>query len=370
MKYTWKLIFIVILLSACSENLGNTQWNNTVTNEIQLVLTPTTRPEPTPTPTQKPHQIVSYESKKWKEYNARSTEGLAKGTVFDMTFDKDGMLWVATGNGVSKFDGENWHTLTRGDGLIDAVANSIAVDMDGIVWIGTDNGVSRFDGDSWQTYTTADGLAGNNVRTIAISRDGTVWVGAREYQDSFGFHSGGITSFDGDTWRTYTKDDGLKSNNIYALLFNKQDKLWAGTAAGLFSFNGQFWQPALDKDWHEYFGDIGVRVLAEAPDGAIWFRTETLKIVRYDGVNWDISFTYDASYILHPITICVDKNFHTWIGGWEHNEGSGQVLTMYDGTKWVVYENLPFRHVFKIIETQDGYIWLGTSSGVYRYNPN
>ena len=50
---------------------------------------------------------------------------------------------------------------------------------DGALWFGTEGGVSRFDGESWTTYTTEDGLASNDVWSIAMTPDGALWFGAR-----------------------------------------------------------------------------------------------------------------------------------------------------------------------------------------------
>lgn len=53
---------------------------------------------------------------------------------------------------------------------------SIAVAPDGALWFGTRrNGISRFDGQTWTTYTEDDGLAGNNVMSMAP--DCALWFG-------------------------------------------------------------------------------------------------------------------------------------------------------------------------------------------------
>ena len=37
----------------------------------------------------------------------------------------------------------------------------------GRTWIGTTSGLSIFDGETWTTYTTEDGLANNSVQALA-----------------------------------------------------------------------------------------------------------------------------------------------------------------------------------------------------------
>jgi ligand-binding sensor domain-containing protein len=54
---------------------------------------------------------------------------------------------------------------------------AIAVDGEGAIWFGTDGGVSRFDGQTWTTYTEEDGLAFSDVNVIAVDGEGALWFG-------------------------------------------------------------------------------------------------------------------------------------------------------------------------------------------------
>jgi ligand-binding sensor domain-containing protein len=49
---------------------------------------------------------------------------------------------------------------------------------DGALWFGTGwSGVSRFDGETWTSFTTDDGLVSNGVHSIAVAPDGALWFG-------------------------------------------------------------------------------------------------------------------------------------------------------------------------------------------------
>ena len=50
-------------------------------------------------------------------YNMR--DGLAGSVVYDALQDKDGFMWFATENGLSRFDGKDFKTFTTRDGLPD-----------------------------------------------------------------------------------------------------------------------------------------------------------------------------------------------------------------------------------------------------------
>src|ERR1700735_3223416 len=63
------------------------------------------------------------------------TEGLAGSTVYCITQDKDGFLWVGTETGVSRFDGTHFKNFTTADGLPDIEVLQIFGDSKGRVWM-------------------------------------------------------------------------------------------------------------------------------------------------------------------------------------------------------------------------------------------
>lgn len=54
----------------------------------------------------------------------------------------------------------------------------IVEDNKGFLWLATDNGVSRFDGRYFQNFSVRDGLPSNDVLQVLKSADGTIWVNA------------------------------------------------------------------------------------------------------------------------------------------------------------------------------------------------
>jgi ligand-binding sensor domain-containing protein/two-component sensor histidine kinase len=71
--------------------------------------------------------------------NYDTREGLAGSTVYDMCQDKDGFMWFATENGLSRFDGTSFKNFTVKDGLPDNEVLKVFADSKGRLWIGTFN---------------------------------------------------------------------------------------------------------------------------------------------------------------------------------------------------------------------------------------
>jgi ligand-binding sensor domain-containing protein len=64
-----------------------------------------------------------------------SKDGLAGVTVYCMTQDKDGFIWIGTESGLSRFDGTHFKNFTRDDGLPDNEVIQLFADSRGRVWI-------------------------------------------------------------------------------------------------------------------------------------------------------------------------------------------------------------------------------------------
>jgi Histidine kinase/Y_Y_Y domain/Two component regulator propeller len=63
------------------------------------------------------------------------TDGLAGSTVYCITQDKDGFLWMGTETGVSRFDGTHFRNFTPSDGLPDIEILQMFGDSRGRVWM-------------------------------------------------------------------------------------------------------------------------------------------------------------------------------------------------------------------------------------------
>lgn len=72
-------------------------------------------------------------------------------------------------------------TWTPHQGLPNSSVPAIAQDTPGYMWIGTEQGLTRFDGLNFHTLTTKDSreLPSNTISAITPSPDGSLWIGTR-----------------------------------------------------------------------------------------------------------------------------------------------------------------------------------------------
>jgi ligand-binding sensor domain-containing protein/signal transduction histidine kinase len=96
-----------------------------------------------------------------------ATGTLSDNRVNSVHFDRSGIMWVGTQNGLDKLDPETgrFTALTQRDGLAGNAVGCILEDKNGNLWMSTNNGVARFNPQlkRFTTYLTAEGLPGPNL---------------------------------------------------------------------------------------------------------------------------------------------------------------------------------------------------------------
>ncbi len=80
---------------------------------------------------------------RWQNYT--TLDGLGNNDVSAVFQAADGAMWFGTADGVSRFDGQQFTTLTREQGLPEGRITSIVQATDGAMWFGTPNGLVRCD---------------------------------------------------------------------------------------------------------------------------------------------------------------------------------------------------------------------------------
>jgi ligand-binding sensor domain-containing protein len=101
---------------------------------------------------------------------------------------------------------------------------ALHVDDAGNVWCGTwGGGLSRFDGNGWHSYTVSDGLPANHIFMLGPERKGRIWVGT----------SKGLSRFDGEKFVNFSVHDGLYTNNLFSMSNAEDGSLWLGGFGGV-----------------------------------------------------------------------------------------------------------------------------------------
>lgn len=153
---------------------------------------------------------------------------------YDIHMDQQGRLWMATSRGMIGFDGSHWRVITRADGLKSSDIVSV-VPHNGELWIAYRDalGLARlqFNGDriSLKSYTQEDGLSSDLIYALAFDHLGRLWVPT----------DNGVSVLDQDRWTRYGTEDGLvwDDGNDHAIYVDDDHGIWLGTGRGLSLFH-------------------------------------------------------------------------------------------------------------------------------------
>ncbi len=169
------------ILKALGESFGTNRNDGTIRHSLHLYAAPGAPPRVVSAGTGK---IVPAGTGRghWRTYDV--TDGLADVNVQDILQDREGALWFATSNGVSRYDPlrladarsgqastSSGQALLRLSGTKRSSARDIVLsiiqDRDGEIWFGTTGGVGRYDGKSlyhfYQERWTGGQLCGDGL---------------------------------------------------------------------------------------------------------------------------------------------------------------------------------------------------------------
>ncbi|MBK0026198.1 response regulator [Stenotrophomonas sp. S48] len=204
-------------------------------------------------------------------------DGLPSNTVNRMAEDRYGYLWIATNDGLARYDGRNYRIWRSEDGLRDNRIWSVLVDAHNELWIGTENaGLVRMSADRRQLRfydRSSQPLMGSNtVWSLATTPDGAIW---------FGTHEGGLYRLDRNERLQRFLPEANNPRSVPAvsvpyLATLADGSLWVGTKHGVARWTG--------TDFERISSDVipspMINGLSTEPDGSLWISTLAGAIVR------------------------------------------------------------------------------------------
>jgi signal transduction histidine kinase/streptogramin lyase len=162
---------------------------------------------------------------------------LSANTIIRIFVDRAGRIWLATGNGLDRFDPSTGHFATYKRDLQSRTENYFDIDEDrnGGLWLGGTSGLQHFDPVTAK-FTGYEhklddplSLSDNRVTSVHVDPAGTVWAATESGLDKLNPESGRFTSY-------YTKD-GLPSDRVNCILEDQRGNLWMSTNRGISRFD-------------------------------------------------------------------------------------------------------------------------------------
>ncbi|WP_348638945.1 EAL domain-containing protein [Lacimicrobium sp. SS2-24] len=356
--------------------------------------------------------------------NYSVAEGLTQSTVIDIIEDKHGFIWVATGDGLNRFDGYEFkqyhHSPGATNSLPDKIVRKLFIDSKERLWIGTDKGLARYNQEK-DDFTRFDNgnteLTNSFIGAISETEDGELWIANKQHlyryneqkndfavitlagksvfpettlihhESDFiwiGSYGQGIWVYDKSSKNLHS----LKENNPWGLnipsdilhdlkIINGQ--YWLATEQGLYVVNQELnLLRILDKRSSPSIAGDTVRSISTEANGDIWIGTTeglsilnptTMAILTIDQRN-DALVSLKSRYIFKLFT---DRNDTLWLGSY-----TGGLHRFNENAAFIKhYEAIPHSNislsgnmVWALSESGDGNIWIATQTdGLNHFNP-
>ncbi len=228
---------------------------------------------------------------------------------------------------------------------------AITQDRQGYLWLGTQEGLARFDGASFRAFTSeaTPVMHDDMIKSLGMDSGGILWIGS---------YMGELTSLRRGEFRAHPFGKPDVSNPIYCLVEDRRRNLWIGTAAGL------FYRPAGESDrFVEIDGFAGRKIMGVAEDtaGRLWIATEADGLQCLERGRWRRVPIAPAGRLLVINTMCLSRDGRLWIG-----TASG--LAMIQAGRVVQFRlgQGMSNNIICLLEDRGGDLWAGTENGLFR----
>lgn len=198
-------------------------------------------------------------------------------------------------------------------------------------------------------YEVEHGLSNNTVLCSIQDKKGFMWFGTID----------GLNRFDGYTFKTFRYDpanpNSIGNNSVYCLLTTEDEKIFAGTAKGLYLYDpvNQNFEliPATANN--------PIRALCRENDTNVWFTMDDSLTCYNEKTKRVRTFTIGNGY---ATSICKDYADNLWVAT------SSGMLGKFDpvSAKFESYDlfsrtpGSTGRHIIKLFDTKKGSLLIGT----------
>jgi ligand-binding sensor domain-containing protein/signal transduction histidine kinase len=277
-------------------------------------------------------------------------DGIPSAFIYSMAQTQDGFLWLATTDGLVRFDAVrfvHWRPKSGHTELLGAV-RSLCAARDGSLWIGTGSGLlGHIRGNDLTTSSL-----GAQIEAILEDRDGVLWVATENR----------LLRFHAATQEQIEPTIALPGNYLSGPLQDKGGFIWITTHNSIVRITpsdaqAQPLEIAKGKLWLTQ--DTGGDIWLTGPDGS----TRPLNEPQTGGTVKLKTKTLDIQTVLR------DSNGIIWIG--TLGQGLARLPPGFNDArrieKYSQLDGLSAARVWSFLEDREHNIWVGTQDGLNRF---
>lgn len=294
------------------------------------------------------HLDGQYVLKNWD-----NTSGLPQNTVFKITTDSAGYLWLVTEEGFVRFDGMNFKLFNEAN--IPGLESSYFVDVessrDGGIWAASLRDIVKVQNQQISAFHLSDFSEGQ-ITNIAEGSDGRLWAGT---------NTGQLFVIENDSMKWVENWDAQESGSIIKVEARAPD-IYVGTNNGLFKINELTGEITSLSPFQEEF----IRSIFITEERELWIGTADHGAFHLTEEEITQYTTEDGFHENTINDIVVDHKGEVWA-----TTASSGLYKLDNSTFVRVSDFETLQDDIRSIHTSEqGIIWLGTTgSGLVQLKP-
>jgi ligand-binding sensor domain-containing protein len=305
--------------------------------------------------------------------------------------DRSGNLWALSdhsptgqwpGATASVFDTASGHWSVFSPSLFDwpqyadqaVILGGLCImqDSQDAIWVGTTAGAARYAGGVWEAFDTQHGVAHTTLdsdsgiphgytTSLVQDADGAIWFAAEK----------GISRYDGAEWSlVWPVDTAVVDSTVWGLAVDNSGTIWGSVHSySILRYTGASWEWLKIPEPQFRLGSRDISFLLADNAGNIWAGGDDAALMKYDGSAW----TRYGTSALGPVfsgyacltCIMKDRDGAIWLG-----TASG--LARYEAGSWTTFTyancGIPLNDVTSLAQDSLGNIWAGRSWGLTKYD--
>ncbi|AIF48172.1 sensor histidine kinase [Dyella japonica] len=306
-----------------------------------------------------PRSFARYSHQHWTE------GGGAPAPVGAMAQGPDGFLWLATGEGLFRFDGTRFERIeVEGSGQKNDLPGALLVTKSGDVWISLETS-HRFAVYRQGALRVLDGPpASSRIVEMVEGAHGEIWALTANFSaEALRFRDG--------QWKTFNAADGLPSDSSSNMLVAADGAVWIACSDGIARL-----APGAER--FAIYRKAPYGVLSQDREGRIWLSEShgSYPITGLGGRGTPVSLRtpYRTGGALSPGTPLFDREGNLWIGtrygGVQRLSTPAATLESGGGgaaESFTSRGGLSSDVTNQLLEDREGNIWVSTDRGLDKF---
>ncbi|MDB4961347.1 MAG: Sensor protein [Myxococcales bacterium] len=318
-----------------------------------------------------------------------SDQGLENLSINQVSQTRDGLLWVATEDGLYSYDGHRFERLDVTAGLPSNEILSVLPSARGL-WVGTARGLAIVEHGRVQAFGPASGAPMDQIHALALAPDGRLWAATdvglfHQAGDRFVLASGwrgasfavwvgadgrvvagqgrnvataDATAATSGRWTEHGSAEGFDRDRIEAIAETGDGLLWVRSAHHLWSCARDLTGCIERSSELPDVSEVG-RLLVDR-DGTLWVATRRGLAHRIDAGRWEVIGSEQGLHARSVINAFEDREGSLWFGADQLYQLLGRGLWR----SYTSHNDLPADTVWTMMRDRAGALWVGSNHGV------